>query len=220
MKLHTSPTSPFGLRIEIAARAKGVAMERIRPTSGVKTNEFLAMNPIGKIPVFVTDSGLTIPESETILRYLEDRFPSPSLLPVGAEERARVNEAIRIMDTYVMAPVIGTFPHLSEANRDHSVIAHEVSRWREGAAALAHFIKLPLPQAGAGISLADCVLPPSFHLSARIARILALSSDPLLEHEVLAAYYENVKRHPWIGSMLEELTAAQAEHDAQPARSH
>jgi lactoylglutathione lyase len=220
MKLYTSPSSPFGMRVVLAARAKGVEIECVRPSSGVKSKEFLAMNPIGKIPLLITDSGRVIPESLAILHYLEDRFPNPSLLPSDPDERARVNVAVQIMDSYVMAPVIRTFPHLDPRNRDQLIVDREVARWKEGAAALDHFMSAPLTAAAAGISLADCVLPFSFHLSARIAGMLGLSGDPLMDHERLSAYYAGVRRHPVIGPMLEALTAAQAEQDARRAAAH
>ena len=43
--------------------------------------EFRAVNPHGQVPVLVTDNGRSILESQAILAYLEERFPSPPLLP-------------------------------------------------------------------------------------------------------------------------------------------
>ena len=220
MQLINSPVSPFGARILIALRAKGLAIDSVPPPAGgLRSAAFLAVNPLAKIPVLMLDDGTALPESALILDYLEDRFPRPSLRPAGAVERARVNLAVRIMDTYVMAPVIRTFPQLDPARRDTRVVDFEVARWREGLAALAHFVRFPLPAAEAGLSLADCVLPPSLHLCARIARFLGIPDDLLAPHPSLVAYYAAMTDHSVVGPILEELTAAQALKDAKAAQA-
>ena len=221
MKLYTSAASPFGQRITIAARAKGIDIEFVRPpVAGVKSPEFLAINPIGKIPVLLTEAGGVIPESQAILEYLEDRFPTPSLRPRDPEQRARVNVAIQIVDTYVMAPVIRLFPHLDPAKRDDRIVEQELGRWQDGLAILAHFMKTPLPEAEAGLSLADCVLPPSLHLSARISRMLGVKADLLQPHDELVGYYLRMSDHPIVGPILEHMTETQAAYDAAKAAGH
>ena len=213
MKLYNSPMSPFGVRVKIAIRAKGVEVEEIAPLGGAPTSpEFLAVNPVGKIPVLITNGGLTIPESEAILNYLEDRFPTPSLRPAGAEERARVNTAVRITETYVAGPIGRTFRHLDPATRDAAVVEHEIGRWKDGLAMLAHYMAAPLPSAEAGVTLADCVLAPTFHLSALIARMLGVPGDLLAPHPALAGYYAKIQEHPIVGPALEDLTAAQSRY--------
>ncbi len=216
MKLFTAANSNFGARVAIAARAKGVDLEEAAlPPGGLRSEAFLAINPVAKIPVLMLDDGTVLPESDTILRYLEARFPAPSLFPDGASDRGLVERAARFMDHYVMAPVIRLFPHLDPTKRDAEAIGSEVSRWREGLAALAHVMRDPLPGAPAGLSFADCVLAPSLHLSTRIAAMLELPSDPITAHEGLVAYYRKAAEHPVIGAVLESLTAAQEAKDLQ-----
>jgi glutathione S-transferase len=216
MQLYSSPLSPFGARVMIAARTKGLDLRCAPlPAGGIKSPEYLAINPVGRIPVLVTESGCVIPESTAILGYLEDRFPKPSLRPADPEQRARIDVVIRMMDTYVMAPVIRLFSHLDPARRDERMVAHELGLWKDGLAALAHFMQTPLPAAEAGLSLADCVLPPSLHLSARIAMMLELKDDLLRPHAALAAYYARMKQHPIVGTALRELTLAQAAKDVK-----
>jgi len=219
MKIYTSSNSPFGSRVTIAARAKGITVDALPlPAGGLRSPEYLAVNPIAKIPVLLTEAGTVIPESMAILDYIEDRFPTPSLRPDDAEQRARMNVAIQVMDTYVMAPVIRTFPHLNPSNRDEGMVELEVIRWKDGLATLAHFMASPLPQAPAGISLADCVLPPSLHLSTRIARMLGLSEDPIGAHDILVDYCSRMDAHPVVGPVLADLTASQADYDARALR--
>lgn len=216
MKLYTAANSNFGARVALAARAKGVALvAEPLPAGGLKSAAFLAINPIAKIPVLVLDDGAALPESEVILRYLEARFPEPSLLPPVADEKARIDLACRVLELYVIAPVIRLFPHLSPASRDARVVADEVARWRDGLAVLAQIMATPLPSAPSTVSLADCMLLPALHLSTRIAAMLDLGDDPCASHPALIMYYRGFARHPIAGPVLEDLTLAQAEKDAQ-----
>jgi glutathione S-transferase len=52
-----------------------------------KTDEFLALNPTGKVPAIRLDDGRTLAESSAILAYLADGTP---YLPSDAFERAKV----------------------------------------------------------------------------------------------------------------------------------
>lgn len=52
-----------------------------------RTQVFLAMNPVGKVPVLILEDGRILPESNAILCYLADTTP---LLPKARFEHAQV----------------------------------------------------------------------------------------------------------------------------------
>lgn len=68
--------------------------------------EHLARHPFGKVPVMDID-GLRIRETDAICRYLEDIAPEPALIPNDAKERARMNEAIGLIDSYGYGALVG-----------------------------------------------------------------------------------------------------------------
>jgi len=219
MKLYTSPNSPFSARVRIAARLKNIELEMAPlPVGGLKSEEFRGLNPVAKIPVLVTEDGVSIPESEAILRYIEDRFPTPSLMPADAGERARVNVTIRLTDLYVMDPVIRLFAHLAPTSRDQRVVDSEVARWAQGLANLNDWLAPGLPESEAGLTLAHCALAPALHLQTRIAAMLGLAEDPVRQHDALVAFYEDMKRHPVVGALLSDLTTAQHAYDLKAGR--
>lgn len=219
MKLYTSPNSPFSARVRLAALAKGIDLpESPLPPGGLKSDAFRAISSIGKIPVLVVDGEAPIPESAAILRYFEDRFPQPSLLPEDPAQRARVNVIVSLADAYVMDPVIRLFPHLDPSRRDPRVVDAEVARWTAGAAWLADAMTAGMPAAEAGLTLADCVLAPSLHLSIRISAMLGLEQDPVRRQPVLVDYEARLQRHPVAGPVLEALTAAQHVYDLKAGR--
>lgn len=78
MKLHWSPRSPFVRKVMIVLHETGlldrVALERnvvamVQPPNPA----VLADNPLGKIPVLVTDDGLALYDSRVICEYLDQR---------------------------------------------------------------------------------------------------------------------------------------------------
>ncbi len=53
----------------------------------LRTPAYLAINPRGRVPAIV-DDGFALFESAAIVEYLEDRYPTPSLLPKDIRARA------------------------------------------------------------------------------------------------------------------------------------
>lgn len=80
--------------------------------------EFLAMNPVGLLPVLETDEGEPIAESIAICRYLEALHPEPPLFGTGALEQARVEMWNRRIELEIMVPMLAVFRHTSELFAD------------------------------------------------------------------------------------------------------
>lgn len=127
MKLYGMLVSPYVARVAFAARLKGIALATEPPPGGgLKSAEFMALNPMGKIPALEID-GKIIPESMVILDYLEDAHPEPALLPRDAVGRAQARLLGRIVDLYVMANGGVFFRNMNPANRNE----HEVEAGKE-----------------------------------------------------------------------------------------
>lgn len=63
----------------------------------LKTPEFRALNPRGRVPIIVHD-GFALRESAAIAEYLEEQFPKPPLLPADAQARATVRRLMLEVD--------------------------------------------------------------------------------------------------------------------------
>ena len=86
-------------RVRIALGLKGLAFERRVVNLAAREQDapsFRSLNPLGQVPVLVTDEG-TLTQSQAILAYLEDRFPTPSLYPQAPWPRARANQLAEMM---------------------------------------------------------------------------------------------------------------------------
>ena len=62
MKLYGGLASHYVARVVLFARLKGLALEPQIPAGGFKSPEYLARNPMGKMPALEVD-GTLIPES-------------------------------------------------------------------------------------------------------------------------------------------------------------
>lgn len=78
MKLYDSNTAPNPRRLRIFIAEKGIEIPTEQVDIGklaTRSPEFLAINPLGRVPVLELDDGSRIAESIAICRYLEALHP-------------------------------------------------------------------------------------------------------------------------------------------------
>jgi glutathione S-transferase len=97
--------SPFVRKVIVALEEKGIPYEQQDLVPFPKTDELLAMNPLGKIPI-LEDGEHHIPDSSVILAYLERKHTEVPLLPEDPVELAGALFLEEYADTR-MADVIG-----------------------------------------------------------------------------------------------------------------
>jgi glutathione S-transferase len=68
--------------------------------------EHLARHPFGKVPVLDAD-GTRIRETDAICRYLDETLPGPSFVPENAKDRARMAEAVNLINSYGYGALVG-----------------------------------------------------------------------------------------------------------------
>jgi maleylacetoacetate isomerase len=93
MKLYGFWRSLATLRVRIAMNLKGVAREEVMidlNAAAQHSPEYRAVNPQGVLPALVDGDRPPLFQSMAILEYLEERFPTPPLLPSDPGGRARV----------------------------------------------------------------------------------------------------------------------------------
>ena len=74
--------------------------------------QFLAINPMGKVPAITTADGLNIAESSVICDYLEETYPSNMLYPEDSAERAFVRQIMKISELYFELPSRRLIPYV------------------------------------------------------------------------------------------------------------
>lgn len=93
LTLISFPTCPFVQRAVIALKEKGVPFDVVYIDLANKPDWFLALSPLGKVPVLKVERDGKEPaivfESAVILEYLEETTPGARLHPEDALDRAQ-----------------------------------------------------------------------------------------------------------------------------------
>ena len=100
--VYEHPLSPYAQKVKISLREKGIAFEARLPSgigSGSTPDDFMTGNPRGEVPL-LRDGEAAIFDSTVILEYIEDKWPTPPMLPEGPAERARVRMIEDVMDCH------------------------------------------------------------------------------------------------------------------------
>jgi glutathione S-transferase len=206
MLLYGGLASPYVARVVLFARLKGIDLKPVMPEAGIKSPQFLALNPIGRMPVLDVD-GAVIPESEVICEYLEDLHPGTRGLEGVPLERARARTVSRIFDLYVSPHASVLFRNMNPATRDASAVTAATQALETGFGYLEHFISGPCA-AGSSLSLADCTLLPSFAIFRKTIFPTYGVTDPTRGNGKLAGWWSTVSADPMGGPFLAEYEAA------------
>lgn len=157
----------------------------------------LARQPFGKIPAFEHD-GFRLYEAGAIARYVDEAFGEPPLQPTDLRMRARMNQAIGVLDAYayrtlvwdvfverVRAPAQGRPP-------DEAKIAAALPRAETCLAALEEIAGAGPYLAGPALTLADLHAAPMLAYFAEAAEGAAL----LARHAKLRRWLDLMRARP------------------------
>ncbi len=86
-------------KVKLALLEKGVAFDEklVWPD---RSEGFLAMSPLGKIPILETEKGCLI-ESQVQVNYIEAVYPAHPLLPADPFAAAHVHELVTVLDVHL-----------------------------------------------------------------------------------------------------------------------
>lgn len=215
MKLYGAALSPYVARVLLAIRRKGLDVAPMpAPGDGLKSPEYLAINPYGKMPALV-DGDVRVIESEVICEYLEDTRPVPAMLPPDAAGRARSRIVSRAVDLYVLPPLQGLVGQMNPATRDGGVAEKHMAELTRGLSGLDTFLAGPWAL-GPAMTLADCALVPAcFYLERFLPAFGRL--DPFEPYPKLAQVWATAKADPVVAKVLAEM--GQALEDFMRARA-
>lgn len=122
MELKFSGLSPYVRKVMVVAHEAGVA-DRLQLTP-VKTREepekITPVNPLGKIPALITDSGQVLYDSPVICEYLDAEFGHRKLLPAGGERRYAILTMAALADGILDAGLLVRHERARPADRQSS----------------------------------------------------------------------------------------------------
>jgi glutathione S-transferase len=203
MKLYGGDLSPFVQRVKMQLAAKGLSYDYAPPPGGMKSEEYLAINPIGKVPCLVTDNGLSLPESEVIVEYIEDAYPKPVLRPRKPDERAQVRLISRVNDLYLVPAMSKTFPLLAPT-RDPAAVTAAIAEVNKALAHLEKYASGKKHIAGNKFSVADCAVTPILYFISKLTGVLGVKAV-FKPYKNLSKYWKSREKDPISAKAIEEM---------------
>jgi glutathione S-transferase len=137
MILHDLSAGMHPRRVRIFLAEKGLSIERreVDAAGGAnRTQEFIRLNPLGKLPVLELNDGSAIAESLAICRYFEAIHPDPPLMGRTPREVADVEMWALRMDHELSQMIALAFVHSSDFYRGRVEQIPEVASWARGRA--------------------------------------------------------------------------------------
>ena len=205
MKLYSVELSPFAARVRMAIYAKSLNVAILPPPGGgLKSPEYLAINPIGKVPSLELDDGSVIVESETIVEYLEDKHPVPSLRGATPEATAKARMVARVAELYAVPHLQALFGQLNPAARDQAKTDEAIAKLTTGLGHLDALLPATGYAAGVQLTTADCLIAPMLFFMPMLSGAFA---DPglLSDTPKLAAYVDRIQEEPAYRRVREEM---------------
>jgi glutathione S-transferase len=96
-KLLFATPSPYSSKVRMAAAYAGITLEEVSTNTGDEPELLLKNNPLGKIPVLLTDEGESIFDSRAITQYL-NRISKNALFPRNPAKRLEAEKLEALAD--------------------------------------------------------------------------------------------------------------------------
>jgi glutathione S-transferase len=201
LTLHEHPFASYCWKPLIALFERDVPFER-HVVGGPDDRARLAeLWPLASIPVLVDSAGPILPESTTIIEYLDRFGNAPPLIPADPDAALEARLWDRLMDGRVMTPMQRI---VADALRpDGSSDPHGVAEARTQLDAAYALLEDRLAEgtawlAGSEFTIADCAAAPSLHY----ARVVHRWDESGLAS--LTRYFEVLMERPSVERVLEE----------------
>jgi len=135
LTLRTSPASPFGRKVKLAASLMGLS-DRIEIVEADTTNPadtLRQQNPLGKIPTLILENGETLYDSRVIVDYLDHLAGGGRVIPSGWERFVALRQqalADGIMDAALLQVYEGRFR--AQDRHEPKWVEHQIGKVQRG----------------------------------------------------------------------------------------
>lgn len=197
--------SPSSRKVRLVMAEKKLDFEMKIERTWERRDEFLSLNPTGKVPVLVEDDGSVIADSTAICEYLDELHPDPPLIGRDAAARAETRRLVawfdekfraEVTDNLIGEKVIKKFLGLGEPSVE--AIRAGLANLRTHLDYISWLADSRNWLAGDELSLAD--LAAAAHLSA----LDYLGDVPWEDHVRAKEWYARLKSRPSFRPLLKD----------------
>lgn len=204
MKIYGSIFSPYVCRVVLAARYKGIKHDLIMPEGGMKTKEFLTMNPFGKMPT-LKDKSTAIPESSVIIEYIDSKFPKKRIIPSTPKAAANARLLASITDQYLQTSILALFRQRDPKTRDKKLVKLTIKEIADRLDIVSSYIAdTGNWSCGSRFTVADCYLMPALFFMNILLPTFGLK-DPFGDHKKIKKYWNKLKKDPLTKQAMKEM---------------
>jgi glutathione S-transferase len=144
-KLLYASASPYSAKVRMAAAYAGIQLEEAIVDTTAQPAELIEANPLGKIPVLITDGGEAVYDSRAITQYL-NRLAANRLFPRKAGKRTKAEGLEALADGIADCLLV----HVYERRSRPEELVHQPwldKQWAKAVRALDHLNANP-PKVG------------------------------------------------------------------------
>jgi glutathione S-transferase len=203
MKLYSGDLSPYSARVRMQIYAKGLSEIAIERPAHFGTPKFRQDFPIGRIPVLDIDGDM-MPESEVIAEYLEEIFPTPSMLGTTPRETAHIRTIARVGDIYILNNMFMLSAQSRAETRNQGIIDLLGGQVVRNIKALDRMIGRDGFACYGRLTMADCALVPALFMVENVLPATGLE-DPIKKASNVAAYWGAIQKTEHAARTLVEL---------------
>lgn len=117
-KLLYAPTSPYSAKVRLSAVYAGLEFDPVIVDMSSEPAELMDANPLGKIPVWITDDGQAIFDSRAITQYL-NRISGSKIFPRNPDKRTQAEHLEALADGICDAALAHVYERRSRPEDKH-----------------------------------------------------------------------------------------------------
>lgn len=140
LTLRSSPPSPFGRKVKIAANLLGLMGDiKIENTDTTDPSDPIRkQNPLGKIPALVLEDGMVLYDSRVILEYLDFKAGGGKILPASGMARIEALRLQALADGIMDAGILRMYEirWRPEDRREEKWVTHQSGKMERALATL------------------------------------------------------------------------------------
>jgi glutathione S-transferase len=204
LTLHMHPLSSYCWKVLIALYENDTPFEArlVDFSDPANVAAFKALWPTAKMPLLCDGArDRTIPESSTIIEYLQSAYLGPvRFIPDEPEAALRTRLMDRLFDLYVMTPmqaIVGDRIRPADANKDPYGVAQHRAQLAMAYGMLETELAGRTWAAGEDFGLADCAAAPALFYANKVAPLDG-------SHPNVSAYLDRLLARPSFARVLQE----------------